>query len=164
VPELMGKIGNRMETTMQTKQETISYVVERVDGRCKGWAKKLNREQILALDLEKINGAIDIPGNYLKNGTDLELRPFEDFIFWGEANHHNKQRGWTYRIYYPGLSGIGFITPTIGIKAAIKKAGHTDLMGGSGDIAGIVRMAKFICQPCEIGERIVRRDFLFNVE
>jgi hypothetical protein len=157
-----------METNMETNQvetaeiTTISHIIQRADGRCKGWAKKLNSRQILDLDLDKIQGANDLPGSYLKNGTDLELAPYEDFIFWGEENDHRKARGWTYRLYYPTTKKMGWVGADNRIKQMIKSEGHKDLMTGSGEIAGLVRIAKYISSGLDLTEKIARKTKVFE--
>lgn len=145
----------QVETTEIT---TVSHIIQREDGRCRGWAKKLNAGQILKLDLDKIQGANDLPGSYLKNGIDLELTPYDDFIFWGEENDHRKARGWTYRLYYPALKKMGWVGADNRIKQMIKSEGLKDLMTGSGEIAGLVRIAKYISLGLDLQEKIARKN------
>jgi hypothetical protein len=91
-----------------------------------------------------VSGANDLPGEYLRNG-DIEIFPGE-YVIEGEANHHRRQRGWTY-----GVSTCGpTLTYSKSTKDAIKALAAAGLIGierakdllrGSGGIAACVRRA-----------------------
>ena len=119
-----------------------SVNISPIDSRCRHWAKIVRAGQKLPLPV-LIRGASDIPVPYANNG-DEELLP-GDVLFEGEANHHSRtDRGWSYSISFVTNDGelnslwSGFSAQ----KAELKKQGMgSDLLTGSGDIAGMVRIA-----------------------
>ena len=74
---------------------------------------------------------------------DEELLP-GDFLFEGEANHHRRDRGWTYWLHAVSPAGE-YVTYRSGIsaqKAELKRQGlAARLLTGSGDVAAMVRIA-----------------------
>lgn len=115
------------------------------DSRCRYWAKVIRADDALPMPAA-VDGANDIPGQYLRKGDDVEL--FDgDFLLEGEANHHVKQRGWTYdmRIVsdtpserFPGQNKYTAIDYKAA-KDAARAAGRKDLLLGSGDCAAMIR-------------------------
>ena len=86
----------------------------------------------------------NLPGEFLRKGEEV-LRS-GDFLFEGEANHHSKQRGWTYWVYYLDDSGklVVRYRHWAAFKAELKAAaGCYDpaLLKGAGDLAACVRFA-----------------------
>jgi hypothetical protein len=81
-----------------------------------------------------------IPAPYLKKGADLELE-FGDMLIDSESKHHRKNRGYYVRLGVALDDKVNWIFPTLGRKTYIKTHGGKDLMNGSGDVAGVVRMA-----------------------
>jgi hypothetical protein len=112
-------------------QQTISFVAEPVDHRCKWWAMVLPE----SLDLE---GRINAP--YLRAGSDLEL-PIGSMVITSEAMHHNKNRGYLTALRIALETGMEHIRPNMATKQHIKANGGQDLMVGSGDVVGVIRMA-----------------------
>lgn len=117
------------------------------DHRCKNWTKRLLPD----VDYQpgRIEGAGDIPGSYIRPG-EIEIFPGE-YIIEGEANHHTKNRGWSYWAFAYDPSGRRReidCGPKSGTKDAIKaavKAGWLDrddarrLLEGAGPVAAVVR-------------------------
>lgn len=120
---------------------SVSVVICPHDGRCSYWAKLVRNGALLPLP-SNIDGAKDISGPYLKRGDEEMF--FGDVLFEGEANHHRHKRGWTYWIRYVDEEGR-LITYQSGFgeqKAEAKSLGiSSDLLPGSGDLAGAVRVA-----------------------
>ena len=110
------------------------------DHRCKHWAKIYRAEMQLPIPAE-VHGAGDLLGKYIKG--DEELYP-GDVAFEGEAVHHSKKRGWDYCITYCTDKGelLRFWSGFSEQRTAAKAAGlPANLLAGSGDIAGAVRVA-----------------------
>lgn len=112
------------------------------DSRCRYWSKLVRAEQELPLPAA-VQGASDIFGPYLQRGEE-ELLP-GDALFEGEANHHRRtDRGWSYWLTVVTPQGE-LLTFTSGFgpqKVELKSQGLApDLLKGSGDIAGMVRIA-----------------------
>lgn len=122
--------------------QSHSVQVQPFDSRCRYWAKISRATETLPIP-SNVFGANDIPGPYLQHG-DEELFP-GDVLFEGEANHHRRtDRGWTYRITLVLATGqllelqSGFTEQ----KKQLKQQGlSAELLGGSGDIAAMVRIA-----------------------
>lgn len=119
-----------------------SVVIAPVDSRCRWWAKICRAEQALP-DPSTVFGADDLPGPYLRRGEE-ELTP-GDVLFEGEANHHRRtDRGWWYylRMALPNGELLELRSGFGEQKQQLKQQGmHPDLLKGSGDIAGMVRIA-----------------------
>ena len=67
-----------------------------------------------------------------------------DVLFEGEANHHRHKRGWTYRVSFIDAEGrLLRYRSGFGLqKAAAKSQGLSrELLAGSGDVAGAIRVA-----------------------
>lgn len=112
------------------------------DHRCRFWCKIIRSGTELPAP-SSVTGAANLPGPYLKNGEE-EIFP-GDVMIEGEENHHQKARGWTYRISFINPNThelVKNVTPTAAHKAAIKSAGvlPIEMLAGSGDIAACVRI------------------------
>lgn len=133
---------------------TASFSVGPGDSRCKYWAKQV---PLSALPMPaSIDGANSLPGGYLRNGN-TELFDGEILIE-GEANHHSKQRGWSYWLVRvnptEGKDGEYIRTKMSSeinarVKACIKEAAKRGLLSkehlrGSGDIAAAVRFGHLL--------------------
>jgi hypothetical protein len=82
----------------------------------------------------------------------LEL-PIGTFVFDGEAVHHRKVRGYNYNLgVVLSETEIVWMRATNERKSQIKDAGARHLMGGSGGVAGMIRMARWILEG-DIAER-----------
>ena len=126
-------------TTESNVIETVSASVsiKPQDRRCRYWAKVLRAGCALPLP-SAVEGANDVPGAYLRNGEE-ELFP-GDVLIEGEANHHVKQRGWTYNVSVCGAEGKQSYLVTD--KTALKANGlPAHLLAGSGDVAACIRLA-----------------------
>lgn len=126
-----------------------SVVIKPVDSRCRFWAKIVRAGSILPIPSD-VQGANDIPGAYLPAG-DEELF-FGDFLITGEAMHHRHNRGWMYKMAYVTEAGLSWVQYSSERKAAAKAAGlPKELLPGSGDIAGLVRLAHAVRLGLDIG-------------
>lgn len=125
-------------------QNTISFVAEPVDSRCKWWAMVLPE----TLDLE---GRINAP--YLRAGADLEL-PIGGMVITSEAMHHRRNRGYLTALRIALKTGMVCIEPTMAIKQHIKANGGQDLMIGSGDVAGVLRMAIWLRRQADLAAAV----------
>lgn len=126
---------------MSNQIKSASVRVVPGDSRCRYWAKIVRASVALPLP-SAVEGANDIPSNYLKRGEE-ELFPGDIFIE-GEANHHRNNRGWSYWITYCDSEGLArsIRNPGANEKAALKAAGlPTELLAGSGGVAAAVRFA-----------------------
>lgn len=118
--------------------QSVTYIPEPHDSRCRYWAKVLTCEDALPAPAD-VKGANDIPGEYLRQGEEIEL--FEgDCILEGEANHHSKPRGWTYSVgvvVNGQLCWPPFKNP--GVKDFLRAKGDKGGLEGAGDVAAMVR-------------------------
>lgn len=127
-----------------------SVTIKPLDRRCKYWAKIIRSGHELPLP-SAVSGANDVPCGYARNG-DEEL--FEgDFLLEGEENHHAKNRGWTFWLTTVKngklIRGVKYSSDR---KAAMKAAGlPAQYLPGSGDIAGLIRMAHALQLGLDIG-------------
>lgn len=131
-----------------TAPTSISVKLAPLDHRCKYWCKIVRAAVALPLP-SIVEGADNIPGTY-KRGGDEELFP-GDMMFEGEAKHHKKERGWMYHLtcIYKGKERC--IKASAEIKTRIKSRGlDVNLLAGSGDLAGIVRIAHAIRAGIEV--------------
>lgn len=90
----------------------------------------------------RVLGANDVPGAYLQLG-DEELFS-GDFLFVGEETHHRKARGWDYKMQFidPRTGQLRTVAALSERKAVAKANGlPIELLAGSGEIAGLVRLA-----------------------
>ena len=124
------------------------------DKRCGYWAKVVRAERVGSLPLPyRVETGYQIPGAFLKHGEE-ELFP-GDVMIQGEANHHRHFRGWSYWVSWCDENGEyhSLLNPAgAGIKAAIKEAGHKDLLAGAGYLAACVRVAHALNRRVEIPE------------
>lgn len=145
---------------------TYTHVAVPRSSRCQWWQSIGKPQEVLALDPAGVESANDLPGEYLRKGTDLEL-PAWTVIFDGEANHHSKQRGWTHQlaIVAPDAEGdldIKWVRPTADHKARIKaRAPH--LKGGSGPNAAMARIARFVLEGVDDADRLARWRYVRGV-
>ena len=133
-----------VSTTEKAEVTPTSYSVDigPFDDRCRWWAKLIRAGSALPLP-QSITGAESIPGDFLRPGEE-ELTA-GDVLVEGEANHHRRpDRGWRYWVTVVDseerllrfASGFGFQ------KSQMKDKGmHPDLLKGSGDVAGAIRVA-----------------------
>lgn len=134
-----------------TPIETLSHIAKPVDSRCRWWQKTLTADQAVALDPAAIDDAGSIPGAYHRKNADMEL-PEWAVIFDGEANHHAKPRGWRWVVGFvvrdeAGALVVTWVTSAVaGQKAVVKASGAAHLLGGSGDVANIVRCARWVLE------------------
>lgn len=122
--------------------QSLSIEIGPCDSRCRWWAKVIRSADSKLPAPRAIGGAHALPQFYSRPG-DEELYP-GDFVIEGEANHHRKQRGWTYWLH--GLDASGreiwmksgqFST----LKPRLKQAGlEPSFLAGAGDIAAAVRV------------------------
>ena len=82
---------------MSIQSVSVSVSVKPVDYRCRFWAKVVRGGVVLPVP-NKVLGANDVPGAYLKQG-DEELFA-GDFLLIGEEVHHRKARGWDYKMKF----------------------------------------------------------------
>jgi len=121
--------------------QSYSYEIRPIDPRCRYWAKIIRAGRTLPMP-DDVHGAGNIPGPYLQYGEE-ELLP-GDVLFEGEANHHRKDRGWTYKVLAVTSDGE-LISLRSGFgeqKKLMKQQGMAaELLKGSGDVAAMVRIA-----------------------
>ncbi|HBJ98802.1 MAG TPA: hypothetical protein DDZ62_01645 [Delftia acidovorans] len=121
--------------------QSVSVSVKPVDYRCRFWAKVVRGGVVLPVP-NKVLGANDVPGAYLKQG-DEELFA-GDFLLIGEEVHHRKARGWDYKMKFidPRTGQLRTVAALSERKAVAKANGlPVELLAGSGEIAGLVRLA-----------------------
>lgn len=119
---------------------SMSVSLYPTDARRRYWAKIVRNGRPLPMP-DEVQGAGDIPGPYRGRG-DEELLP-GDALFEGEANHHRKNRGWTYCLTYVTDGGevLTFISGFSEQKAALKAQGIASVyLKGAGDWAAMVRI------------------------
>lgn len=145
---------------MSDTTETLSHIAKPCDDRCRWWQKTLAAEAVIALDPASIEDANSIPGTYLRKGADLELNEWT-VLFDGEQVHHKKPRGWTWTmgivLRVDGALKVEWIRANVSKhKAVIKAAGAAHLLGGSGDVASMVRVARWILEADTTEARMER--------
>ena len=116
--------------------------------RCRGWAMVVRASEPLPLP-EYIKGAASIGRPYTEQyGEDATVELFPgDYLLQGEANHHKRDRGWSYWLYGYDPSGRAvYVDFDSEIKADIKAAmtagkisAPYSILKGSGDIAAMIR-------------------------
>lgn len=126
-----------------TPTASVSITIKPQDKRCRYWAKIIRAGEYLPSP-SNVGGASDVPGAYLRNGEE-ELFP-GDFLLEGEEQHHRKARGWVYNMGYVNAQGeIEYVQATAARKAAAKANGlPSGLLAGSGEVAGLIRLAHAI--------------------
>ena len=136
---------------MHTEIDALLHTAKPCDTRCRWWQKTLTADEVIALDPASIDDANSIPGQYHRKGADMAL-PEWAVIFDGEAIHHKKNHGWRWVFGVvvrdaEGKLGVAWVTSSVAKqKAAVKAAGAAHLLGGSGDVANIVRCARWILE------------------
>lgn len=131
-------------TTTPAPAPTYSHIAKPADSRCRWWQKVLSPEQLATIDAAIVDGANDVPGDYLRKGADLELPPGSVLID-GEANHPVKQRGWAYTVGIVNADATEIDWRKVCItedKKEMKAAGFP--VTGSGPVAAAVRLAQFL--------------------
>lgn len=116
---------------------SIEYIAKPRDSRCKYWCKIVRAGDALPLP-SAVTGASDIPGPYLRKGDDVEIFP-GDFVLSGEEVSHRVKRGWAYQMFRLDSGKIAICAFGSLVKDAVRRAGRKDLLGGSGDVAAMVR-------------------------
>lgn len=120
--------------------ESYSVAIRPFDSRCRYWAKIVRAGEPIPLPCDA-QCAGDIDGPYLRRGEE-ELLP-GDVLFEGEANHHRRQRGWSYWLKVVTTDGdlLEFGPNLSPYKAELKSQGlPPELLRGAGDIAAMVRI------------------------
>ena len=121
--------------------KTVTHVSNPSDKRCKWWSALIPDD----LTEESLTGRVNF--EYFKRGQDLELTK-GSMIINSEELHHSKKRGFLVHLGLVGEDRIYWISPCIRKKVFIKEQGYQNLMKGSGDIAGAIRIALYLrCQP-----------------
>lgn len=128
---------------------TLTYIAKPDDSRCKWFSA------MIPTDLKPENLGFRVAFNYFRRNADLELSEGDMIIDWEEL-HHVKKRGSVTSLGFVIDGEIDFITPTLERKQIIKKEGHKDLMMGSGDIDGVLRMAIFIRRSADPKEAFLK--------
>ncbi len=135
---------------------TYSHIASPCDNRCTWIQRIADPVVIVTIDPANVSGARDLPGAGQRKKADSELAAWT-VVFDVEAIHHTKQRGWrhTVGIVAPtgedGDLGLQFFSVGAAHKARIKAAGRSDLMGGSGPNAAMVRVARYILDGGDAG-------------
>lgn len=128
---------------------TLSHIAKPSDSRCPWLQVHTTPDRVLAINPANVDGAKDLPGFKLRNGSDVEL-PAWDVLFDVEAMHHKKNRGWRHLlgIVVPNGDGLKlrWFSIVMEVKTAIKAAGASHLMGGSGPNAAMLRAARWILE------------------
>lgn len=127
----------------------MEYIARPQDRRCRYWAKVAYATTALPSPAV-VEGADQLPGAYLRAGSDVELEP-GDVVFEGEANHATKQRGWTFNIGVCVVDASGAETirwlrddEIRRAKDFWRAAGRADMTRGSGPHAAMVRAAAWL--------------------
>lgn len=138
----------------QITSESISIKIRPIDSRCRHWAKIIRNGTALPMPCD-VEGASNVPGPFAKNG-DEEL--FDgDFLIEGEEMHHRKARGWVYRLTFMHQGKRAVVQYFAERKAAMKASGlPKELLTGSGDLAGLVRIMHALRLGIDIGEIITK--------
>lgn len=126
---------------MENQIKSASVKLRPQDHRCKYWAKVFRAHSPLPMPLNVI-GAADLAVPYSRQGEEEIF--VNDILIEGEANHHRKLRGWTYRITFinPIDGEKACFSPSAEIKQELKSKGlPAELLAGSGDLAACVRIA-----------------------
>lgn len=131
-----------------TTQKTVTYIAEPESYRCQWWSAILTKN---ILDIKYLEERA--PFSYLKRNADLELEE-GTFIIDSEAMHHRKSRGYITRLGVVSDGEVCWIKPNIEIKKHIKSKGYQDLMKGSGDVAGCIRMAIYLSRQENLAKAI----------
>lgn len=121
--------------------QSASVTIKPQDSRCRYWAKIIRAGAPLPIP-SAATCANDVPGPYLRHG-DEELFA-GDFLIDGEERHHRHARGWVYNMGFidPNTGNLRWVQATSERKAAAKANGlPANLLAGSGDIAGLIRLA-----------------------
>ena len=126
---------------MSDQIKSASVRVVPGDSRCRYWAKIVRVGVALPVP-STVDGANDIPGDYLRKGEEELFAG--DVMIEGEENHHRNNRGWSYCVTWCGQDGTArrIKNPGAEMKAAMKAAGcPVELLSGAGQVAAAVRFA-----------------------
>lgn len=145
---------------------TYSHIASPSDARCQWWQRIASEGEVLAADPATVDGAGDLPGRYVRKGSDHELAAWT-IVFDGEALHHRKQRGWRHLVGIVAVADDGTLSrlwmpPTAERKAAIKATGASHLMGGSGPNAAMVRIARYVLEGSTDADRRARLSVMLD--
>ena len=120
---------------------SLSFAIQPLDERCNYWCKIVRAGDPLPRPSE-VFGAANIQRPYCQRGEEELFAG--DIAFEGEHNHHRLHRGWTYWVHFvtPDCELMTYRSPFFQQKASSKNLGlPPDLLMGSGDLAGAVRVA-----------------------
>jgi hypothetical protein len=121
------------------------------DSRCRWWAKAILPGESIPLP-SAVDGAADVPGDYLARGEEIPAVP-GTIILEREERHHRKRRGWASWVWVVDADGVardafeGVAACKSVCRLAAASGDHehqaeaSRLVGGAGDVAGMVRAA-----------------------
>jgi hypothetical protein len=132
---------------MQNTQKiiTVTHIAKPIDKRCQWWQGELPKDLDIRHLIEKA------PIKIFKRNADLELTP-GTLLIDSEQVHHRKLRGYNVCLGFVNHNEIIWIAPTMARKQFIKNLGNSDLMKGSGDVVGAIRMALWLYRQPDIFE------------
>lgn len=142
---------------MQMPIVSVGYTPKKADSRCRAWCQILSRAAVSNLRVAVVSGADSLGGCYETFGREIEVLA-GDFIFEGEANHHTKNRGWSYSLGIvvasdlpEGDAEIVWVTVAEAIAAKEhlrERAKHgafpAEALKGAGEVAALVRYAQAV--------------------
>lgn len=115
------------------------------DSRCQGWCKVVRAADPLPMPAD-VDGASSLPYAYVprRKGEGVEAFP-GDYVLLGEANHHRRARGWSYRLFTIDDGKVIEIDHGRDFKERLRAAlrdgldAPAELLLGTGDIAAMIR-------------------------
>lgn len=142
---------------MQMPIVSVGYTPKKADSRCRAWCQILSSAAVSSLRVAVVSGADSLGGRYETFAREIEVFA-GDFIFGGEANHHTKNRGWSYSLGIvvasdrpDGDAEIVWVTATEALDSkehlrALAKRGDfpADDLKGAGEVAALVRYAQAV--------------------
>jgi hypothetical protein len=142
---------------MQMPIVSVGYTPKKADSRCRAWCQILSRAAVSSLRVAVVSGADSLGGRYETFGREIEVFA-GDFIFEGEANHHTKNRGWSYSLGIvvasdrpDGDAEIVWVTAAEAMDAkehlrVLAKRGDfpAEDLKGAGEVAALVRYAQAV--------------------
>lgn len=153
--------GQRSPRNTRYKMEipvvSVGYTPKKADSRCRAWCKILSHTAVSNLRVAVVSGADSLRGRYEAFGREVEVFA-GDCIFVGEANHHTKNRGWSYYLGFvvasdkpEGDAEIAWVSADEAMAAkdhlrALAKKGlfPADDLKGAGEVAALVRYARAV--------------------